>query len=252
MLKRLKLLMVPVLLLIWILIQFPDDKLHVIFCDVGQGDASLVVRGNFEMLIDTGPEGSKVLDCLAKHMPFWDKKLEILLNSHPDNDHIGGLKGIEKHYQVMQLIGADKPIVGDVIRYGDLQFDVVWTDRKEIEDTNQASVVGILKWKGFKALFTGDIPTEEELAMIRDKVLEKVDVLKVAHHGSKYSSSELFLRRIEPKVAVISVGKKNSYGHPSPETLSRLDAIRSRILRTDQDGEVEIVVESDGTYTVAR
>lgn len=231
------------LLLTWVVGQAPDGKLHVIFCDVGQGDASLIVKGDFQMLIDTGPKNGGVAACLARHMPFWDQQIEVFVNSHPQADHIGALAEVEGRYRIGKkwLTG----VAGDRIRYGDLGFDILWPAESSrvlgaSTDPNQLSVVVNLVYGEFSALFTGDLGEAEERALARDGLLRQIDVLKVAHHGSKYSSSAEFLSAVRPKLAVISVGR-NNYGHPTGEALERLKAVGARIWRTDKQGELEIV-----------
>lgn len=238
---------VTVLLIFFALTQLPDGKLHLIFCDVGQGDASLITKGDFQMLIDTGPKNGGVMECLAKHIPFWDKRIEVFVNSHPQADHIGALSEVEKHYQIDKkwLSG----VAGDRIRYGSLEFDILGpTENARVlgasTDPNQLSVVVEMNYGKFGALFTGDIGQGEELALNRAGVLTAVDVLKVAHHGSKYSSTAEFLSAVRPELAVISVGK-NGHGHPTSEALERLGAVGSRIWRTDQQGEVEFVTDGE-------
>lgn len=241
--------LVGLLLVLSVIRQLPDDKLHVVFCDVGQGDASLIIKGNFQVLIDTGPKKGGVVDCLGRHMPFWDKKIEVVLISHPQADHMGDLRQVEEHYQVGKKLLTSA--AGDQIRYGDLSFDILWPAASEREnilgsstDLNRLSTVVSLNYGRLRALFTGDLGEVEERVLVDEGALNEITVLKVAHHGSKYSSSEEFLQATRPKWAVISVGEKNSYGHPAPAVLARLEAVGARLLRTDRDGEVEFV--SDG------
>lgn len=235
---------IAILSLFFALTQIPDGKLHLIFCDVGQGDASLIIKGDFQMLIDTGPRGGgAITTCLGKHLPFWDKRIEVFVNSHPQADHIGALGEVEKRYQIDKkwLSG----VAGDRIRYGDLSFDILWPTKDgrvlgASTDLNQLSVVVEMNYGKFRALFTGDIGEREELALKETGVLKKLDVLKVAHHGSKYSSTAEFLSAVSPQLAVISVGK-NGYGHPTSEALERLRAIEAKVWRTDKQGELEII-----------
>lgn len=234
---------IAILSLVFALTQLPDGKLHLVFCDVGQGDASLIVKGEFQMLIDTGPKNGGVMECLSNHVPFWDKRIEVFVNSHPQADHIGALSEVEKHYQIDKkwLSG----VAGDRIRYGSLEFDILGpTENARVlgasTDLNQLSVVVEMNYGKFRALFTGDIGEGEELALEEADLLKKLDVLKVAHHGSKYSSTAEFLSAVRPELAVISVGK-NGYGHPTGEALERLGAVGSRIWRTDKQGELEII-----------
>lgn len=239
------------LLLTWVVRQAPDGKLHVIFCDVGQGDASLIVKGDFQMLIDTGPKNGGVVACLGRQIPFWDRQIEIFVNSHPQADHIGALAEVEGRYRIGKKWLAG--VAGDRIRYGNLSFDVLWpsdslrSQAGRPSDLNQLSVVVNLVYGEFSALFTGDLGEAGERALARDGLLRQIDVLKVAHHGSKYSSSAEFLSAVRPKLAVISVGR-NNYGHPTSEALERLKAVGARIWRTDKQGELEMVTDGRNVY----
>jgi len=266
---------VSLLLLFFVLTQWPDDKLHLIFCDVGQGDASLIVKGSFQILIDTGPRNGGVVSCLSKHMPFWDRNLEVLVNSHPQEDHLGDFGAVASHYQIGEVVLSDEKPVGkdveqayeviksnnikqvvaqknDRLRYGDLSFDVLFPEENtstsvlgDSSDANARALVMLMKYPGFSALFTSDIGEPQELALIDEGVLVPVEVLKVAHHGSKYSSSSDFDEKVRPRWAVVSVGKKNRYGHPATEILKRFDRLGSYIWRTDQQGEVEFVADGE-------
>lgn len=117
-------------------------------------------------------------------------------------------------------------------------------------DINETSVVLQLSFGEFDALLVGDIGFSSEKALLADGVLEKTEVLKVAHHGSKYSSSSDFLREIQPKLAFVSVGEKNRFGHPTSDTLIRLDTVGARILRTDENGEIEVVTDGKEFWLV--
>ena len=272
------------LLLFFALIQLPDEKLHLIFCDVGQGDASLITKGDFQMLIDTGPKNGGVMECLSKHIPFWDRTLEVFVNTHPQEDHLGDLAAVMNHFEIGEVVLSSetpagkntqsvykmiesrkiKQVIarkGDRLRYGELYFDIIWPAESlriqagrpgEIlgasNDDNAGSLVLVMGFPGFSALFTGDIGIDQELALDGAGVLTPVEVLKVAHHGSKYSSSVVFDEKVRPKWAVVSVGVKNSYGHPAAEILKRFDILGSRILRTDQNGEVEFVADGKSYF----
>jgi|CXWL01.1.fsa_nt_gi competence protein ComEC len=261
----------------------PRRELRVIFCDVGQGDGSLIIKGSFQALIDTGPKNGGVSACLGKYLPFWDRNIEVLINSHPEADHLGDLAAVASRYRIEMLVmdgkipprgelgdevrklveGGTKlktAQAGDTIRYSTLRFDVLWPTRKSndllayLEDgsaavlgkensLNQYALVTKLTYGRFTGLFTGDIGVAEEMGLLESGLLGGVDLLKVAHHGSKYSSSREFLEVVRPKLALISVGK-NNYGHPTVETLTRLKEVGAKIIRTDQAGDVEI--DSDG------
>ena len=271
------------LFLIWgAVFQLPDQKLHLVFCDVGQGDAILVSYQTVQILIDGGPD-NRVLNCLSRHLPFWDRKIEMIVLTHPQADHFGGLIEVIKRYSVsqfvinmaaggevdrpsyqefQQVLLAEKapvysPRVGDQIRLGPIRFLVLWPDihfgslplggdsrgRGGGSDTlNDTSIVLKLSFGHFDALLTGDIGFDIENQLDFSSGLG-IEVLKVAHHGSKYSTSEEFLQQIRPQLAVISVGR-NRFGHPAKEVIERLSNQAIKLLRTDQEGEIEIV--SDG------
>ncbi|MFZ3068698.1 MAG: MBL fold metallo-hydrolase [Microgenomates group bacterium] len=240
---------VLLLSLVWLWQQWPDGKLRVVFCDVGQGDASLVVWGSFQALIDTGPSERKLFACLAKEIPFWDRQIDLVFISHPQADHDGALKGLRARYKIGKVV--EKAGNNDRYRYKDLYFDILLggqTDNGEEKvsgsDENEDSMVVSLRYFGFSALFTADIGEKTELALLDTGVLKKTSILKVPHHGSKFSSSISFLERLSPKLAIISVGAGNSYGHPSGDTLMRLDQVNAKVLRTDLQGNVGVIYDA--------
>jgi len=279
--REIELLKKPAFWLILILVllgaaifQLPDNKLHLVFCDVGQGDAILVFYRSTQVLVDGGPN-NRVLHCLADNMPFWDRTIEMVVATHPEADHISGLINVVERYDVGQfvinsfgketavfrkfqsVVLAEKsniyfPKEGDRINLGPLKLSVLWPQLQEKilgtttvdKGTNDASIVLKLSFGSFDVLLTGDISTkiESQLDLI------DIEVLKVAHHGSKYSTGEDFLNQIEPELAVISVGK-NRFGHPTREVIERIRELEIRLLRTDQKGEIEVVSDGKKWYT---
>ncbi|MFA5207845.1 MAG: ComEC/Rec2 family competence protein [Candidatus Paceibacterota bacterium] len=241
--------------------------LEVSFFDVGQGDSIFIeAPGGYQVLIDGGPSYSKVLDGLSKEMFINDKEIDLIILSHPESDHMTGLFSVLENYKVENIIwtGIEKDGVkfetwkrmiseeganiyyansGDVINVGEVKLEIISPKEliagKEFEESNNTAIVSKLTYKDSSFLFTGDISSkiENELDDIN------VDVLKVAHHGSKYSTSEDFLKKVNPLVSVIQVGK-NSYGHPTEEVLTRLDNFDIKVLRNDTNGDIKIV--SDG------
>jgi competence protein ComEC len=250
---------------IFLILQWPDNRLHLIFCKVGQGDAILLEYGSYQILVDGGPDNS-VLSCLGKAMPFWDRKIELVVLTHPEADHITGLIEVVKRYQVGKLVKtravnqtpeyealmaavASRKVLVETLTAGDkvslkrLKLEILWPFNKGesfVKNFNQGSVVILGQYGSFWFLLTGDITATEEQTLINLGSLRPVTVLKVAHHGSKFSSSQKFLEAVRPKTAIISVGK-NSFGHPTPEVLGRLKAVGAKILRTDEVGTVEVV-----------
>jgi len=239
---------VGILLTVWTWQQWPEGRLRIVFCDVGQGDGAVIVLGAFQALIDTGPSETKMAQCIADNVPFWDREIEVVLLSHGDKDHAGALKDLKKDFHINKVI--EKADRKDVIRYGMLSFEILSgndNDSRDLESAmltdNQGSLVVKLTYGSFTALFTGDIDVEVELALKSMGVLKNIDLLKVAHHGSKFSSGKEFLGEVRPELAVISVGSKNTYGHPHGDTLMRLDAVGAKVLRTDQMGTISVVTD---------
>ena len=241
-------------ILLWLVVfSWPDNRLHLIFCDVGQGDAVLITYGQTQILIDGGPD-NKVLSCLSEYLPFWDRQLEAIFLTHPDTDHLNGLLTVFQRYQVKYffsnfkiegIIKAKSLQKGDKVKVGPLQLLALWPDSQEIasKDINENSLVLRLDFGQLKVLLEGDITQKIEEKIKSDPV----DILKVAHHGSKNSTNEDFLMRIRPKLAVISVGK-NRFGHPAKETLERFFKSQIKVLRTDEQQDIEIVSDGLGWY----
>ncbi len=267
---------------------YPDNNLHLIFCDVGQGDAILIKHRTSQVLIDGGPNETQVLACLRHNLPFWDREIEAVVLTHPENDHFKGLLGVFSHYRVKQFlanglineqtdfwqlqkmvveqkINTHLPQQNETLRVGKIYFDIVWPEvfqgnplvwqkpEKELkettvvlgaEDPNSVSVVLRLRFAGFDALLTGDIPAEIERTLVwRKMISQPVEILKLAHHGSKSSTTRELLQTLRPKLAVISVGK-NKFGHPSQEVLEELNNLGIKKITTQESGEIEII--SDG------
>jgi competence protein ComEC len=245
-----------------------SDNLEIYFLSVGQGDSELVrLPGGVKVLIDGGPN-NKILDDLAKILPPADRYIDIVINSHPHPDHFVGLIDILKNYRVGTFIfnGRDGGIPAwqellktadqnkvpelilaatDKIHYQDSEFNIISPDKSFVKnkDLNQTSLVALFKDQNFRALFMGDAGAEVEKYLASRYDL-KVNVLKVGHHGSKYSSSDEFLAEALPQIAGIEVGK-NSYGHPTEETLTRLASIGVQVYRTDADGTIKLLVAKD-------
>lgn len=235
--------------------------------DVGQGDAILIEQGSTQILIDGGPSGQKIMEKLGGHVPFWDRNIEILIATHPDQDHLSGLIDVMGKYKVSEIIDNGTASDSQVYKKfketiqnrniteidGRAGRRIKLQDGAELEifnledaqggdvsrDTNSGSLIARLSYGKDNFLFTGDLPSEKEPALIRHFALVDSRILKVAHHGSKYSTSVEFLEAVNPEVAVISVGKNNRYGHPAQEVLDRLNERKIKILRTDEIGDIE-------------
>ena len=246
-------------------------NLRVDFLDVGQGDSAFIqTPGGHQIVIDGGPD-SKVMGKLAERMPFWDKYLDLVILSHPEKDHMQGLLDILKVYKTDYILwngvkktepeylawinvlekqkkmGAKILVAqaGQEIVAGNVLIDTLFPfeslEGKEIKSSsNDSCVVSKIIYGKNSFLFTGDIDATAEKALANANKLGNDDVLKVAHHGSKYSTSDLFLADVSAKFAIIEVGK-NTYGHPTPEVLQRLANFGVKTLRTDQKGDITVL-----------
>jgi len=244
--------------------------LEVVFFNVGQGDSIFIeTPEKQQILIDGGPS-SVVLEKLGQEMPFYDNTIDLIILTHPEHDHMRGLFDVLERYEVenilwtgvirdtnewkewMRLLDAEGAQIriaerGQRIMLSESVFiDILHPfenlNNQEIKQTNDTSVVAYLSFNNTSFLFTGDISKKTEAKLIEQVSLDS-KVLKIAHHGSKTSSSQEFLESVSPEIAVIQVGK-NSYGHPYEEVLSRLEESDIDILRTDQNNDIKIV--SDG------
>lgn len=244
--------------------------LTVVFLDVGQGDAIFIQAPNGnQILIDGGPNNAALRE-LSKIMPFYDRSIDMIIETHPDSDHINGLvkvlrrynvglimkPGVESDnsaYQEIKKIIQEKNIKDVFARRGmkinlgeDVYLDILFPDRDVSGlETNTASITAKLVYGNNCFLFTGDSPKAIEQYLVSiDKESLECDVLKMAHHGSKTSTSESFLGYVNPEYAIISVGKDNKYGHPNQEILDLLKQFKVSVFRTDESGAIKI--KSDG------
>ncbi|MFZ2152905.1 MAG: MBL fold metallo-hydrolase [Microgenomates group bacterium] len=218
---------------------WPSDKVRVIFCDVGQGDGAIVMAGSFQMLIDTGSENNKMVECLGRYLPFWDKTIEAIIISHNDSDHSGGLRQVKEYYSVQNIYSGNL-VKNDVIRYKEISFEIL-NPEGDGGNENDNSIVGLLNFFGKTVLFLGDVTSSVEQKLIWRKVLRQaqdINVIKISHHGSAEATSGELLSTIKPKEAIISVGKNNKFGHPTKVVLERLEKYGVKIRRTDREGDI--------------
>ena len=247
----------------------PSLGLTVHFIDVAQGDAILLDLDETEVLIDGGDRSPGVTSYLENYV---NGSLEVLIATHPHADHIGGLIEVLDDFDVeeiwlngdthttntyndfMDKVNAEDADVkearrGDTIVVGNLVFDVLYPVEPLVDDINNNSVVLMLSYGDIDFLFTGDAEEKFEFSMIVSSVFFDIDILKVGHHGSRSSSSQIFLELIQPEVAIYMAGADNRYGHPHAETISALEDIGAEVYGTDINGD--IVVTTDGeTYDV--
>jgi len=240
---------------------------EVSFFDVGQGDSAFIEAAGYQILIDGGPDSS-VLEKLSREMPFWDRNIDLVILTHPESDHLSGLLEVLKRYKVENILwtgivrntavyrewdnlikkeGAEIIIAQSPLRFNlnDSYIDIISPfedlSGKELKDSNNTSVVARLVFGETSFLFTGDIDKSVEKDIVEKNSELKVGVLKVAHHGSKTSTSGEFLEKILPEYAVISAGKDNKYGHPAQEVLDILSKYGIMIFRTDEVGDIKII-----------
>ncbi len=250
-----------------------SGTLKVSFLNIGQGD-SILIQGptGVQVLVDGGPDRS-VLRELAREIPPLDRSLDMLVETHPDKDHISGLSDVLAQYDVsyflepgipddtqtaarVEAAASDEPGITRLLArrgmrihlggtaYADVLYPTV-EDLTEIRDTNSGSVVLHIVYGDTSFLLTGDLPSsgEDHLVTIDSSDLRS-DVLKAGHHGSKYSSDAKWLTAVAPKTVVISAGKGNTYGHPNPEALARIQKEGAAILTTIDHGTIDFT--SDG------
>lgn len=252
-----------------------EDRLEVHFIDVGQADAILVKQGSSAMLVDAG--NNEDADLVVQYLKNQGiSKLDYVIGTHPHEDHIGGLDAVIRTFQVGKIImpkavtttktyeevltaiqqkglKITAPVPGTKYELGHSEFTVLAPNSSSYESLNNYSVVVRLVYGGTSFLLAGDAEDVSEKEMQSKGFTLDSDVLKVGHHGSSTSTTQEFLKAVDPKYAVISVGQGNSYGHPSSSIIKRLQDRGMVIYRTDENGTV--IAVSDGTamtFTASR
>ena len=272
------LLVIAVLVWITVFTGQGSGLLEVNFFDIGQGDAIFIeTPEKIQILVDGGPD-AKILEKLGKEMPFYDRTLDLVILTHPDPDHLNGIIEVLKRYKVKEIIytgvvpedlrqkgvdiieksKAEKIIVkaGQRVDLGQTPLDSkhlteqVYIDilypfeditGQKFSDFNQTSIVCRLVYGKISFLLTGDAPKSAEYQLLAKQVNLDSDILKVAHHGSKTSTTNYFLEAVSPAIAVIQVGRDNKFGHPHREVLDDLNQQNIKILRTDLLGDIKIL-----------
>lgn len=257
----------------------PDGKLHVTFFDVGQGDATLIqTPTGRQILIDAGYFPSIINAHLGRTIPFWDREIDMVIATHPDADHVTGLPEVFERYRVGQFVydgnlegtstlydavlervaQFDVPsrpaLAGETIVIEDgVRLEVVHPGRDlddEIRNNNSVSLR--LVYGDFSLLLSGDAERAAEREMVERGVNLASVVYKVGHHGSDTSSTQRFLDEVRPKIAVISVGEDNRFGHPHPDVIARLQAMGAAILTTSELGTIEVTTDGEQMWWTAR
>lgn len=274
------LLLIPLNVLIFHFALFPaEHTLRVSFLDVGQGD-SILIQGptGVRMLVDGGPDRSVVRE-LPKLIGPLQRTIDVMIETHPDKDHIAGLADVLETYKVKNIMSPGLPSDTNVYARlvsavesepgiqsylarrgmrihlgGGAYADVLYPDHdvSRLKATNDASIVLRVVYGETSFMLTGDMASLIEDELVRSLPISQLrsDVLKVGHHGSKYSTSDLWLQAVSPSVAIILAGKGNTYGHPAPEVLGRIEKQGARILSTMDQGTITLV--SDGVRVVEK
>ena len=260
-------------------LQRPDGRLHLWVLDVGQGDAILLrTPKGHTALIDGGPGATSLLNEMGERLPFWQHDLDLLVLTHPHQDHMMGLIEVLERYDVDQVLQTEFtptlglegqwhysvkshnvpvhfPRRGEFVTFeGEPEIDlsVLSPSTSEApqvqqnEQINNSSIVLRLSYGEHDILLEGDAQEEAEGEMVRLPENEIAsEILKVGHHGSDTSSTPQFVNHIHPRVAIISVGADNKYGHPAGKTLQTLEEAGALIYRTDRNGTVEIIADEE-------
>ncbi len=250
------------------------NNLEVIFLDVGQGDAILIKTPYGQNILIDGGEDEKIIKRLGEKLPWWDKRIDLMILTHPHSDHVAGLIEVLKRYKVLKVLYTgvnhnspdylawlkiinEKKIDLNIINHfqkiilgENCILEILYPiDKKDIDDQtnlNNTSIVSKLSYGQISFLFMGDIEREIENVLISKSSKLKADVLKIGHHGSDTSSSIDFLKTVQPKYAIMEVGKDNDFGHPSSRIIKRLERQSIEIFRTDFDGSIKFI--SNGMY----
>lgn len=246
-------------------------QVKLVFFDVGQGDAALIVAPDGDdILVDGGPDNI-VAQKLGKYLPYTDRKIEQVILTHPHADHLSGLVEVLRRYEVGRVImtGINYPTADykeflrlikeknipvliidqpQQLAVGGLDLNFLEPEKswagKTLDNLNNSSIVFRLSYVSTTALFTGDFENEENLTSSTSAI--KSDVLKVGHHGSTNANDRKFLQVVAPEYAVISVGAGNSYGLPGYRTVYYLQQLGAQLFRTDQNGDVQMTSDGHG------
>ena len=241
--------------------------LKITFINVGQGDTILVQCGSSNMLIDAGTNeaGTEVLEQLKKNNV---DKIDILVGTHPHEDHIGSMDKVINNYEIGQIympkitattktfkdvvtaiknkgMSVTTPVTGTSFKLGEAECTILAPNSKSYEELNNYSIVIKLVFGNTSYLFTGDAEGVSEQEMLEKGFDLSADVLKLGHHGSSSSTTKKFLEAVNPKYAVIMCGKDNDYKHPQKSTMNKIKKTGIPVYRTDENGT--IVCTSDGT-----
>ncbi|MGH2484235.1 MAG: ComEC/Rec2 family competence protein [Candidatus Limnocylindria bacterium] len=262
----------------------PDGRLHLTVLDIGQGDAILIeAPDGSTALIDAGVDPDLTLRRIGQALAFHERRIEVVILTHPHQDHLGGLGEVLRRYEVRLFVDGGRPAdgephhgvlvaaqlepmarvvaagAGQVIPLGGgAELEILFPTAADVArplpdgDINNASIVALLRYGRFSALLTGDAEAPVEALLAARGLLRPVDVLKVGHHGSDSGTTDAFLSLVQPSVAVISAGIDNQYGHPHRSTVENLEEVPGlTVYRTDLDGDVEVVTDGRAYWIVS-
>jgi competence protein ComEC len=261
----------------------PDGWTRITVLDVGQGDAILIEGASGgRVLVDGGPDPDRLRALLDARLPAWDRRIDVVVLTHPHEDHAAGFVGLLGRYRIghffepgmagpgpgyVALAGlldkAGQPrgrlATGDRFTVDAGRFRVLWPDPGSVPATppdggtgiNNVSIVLELSVGRRTFLLMGDVEQGIDPILL-GRGLPRADALKVAHHGSATATTQPFLAAVHPRIAVVSVGAKNRYGHPSGQTIARLEGVADRVFRTDRDGSVTIATDGTALRVSAR
>ncbi|EKD49258.1 MAG: hypothetical protein ACD_63C00207G0001 [uncultured bacterium] len=248
--------------------QIDDDAASVTFFDIGQGDSALIRKGSVQVVIDGG-DNSRVIEELGERMPPWDHKIEMIILSHPHFDHFVGLIDIFQRYDVEKFVTTGalettedfqvfleavrkencEVVIADSskdFRLSDINFDILFPMRplqfKDVyaKNLNNTSIVLKVSSSKVSVLFTGDAEKEVEEKLLEENVDLGSDILKAGHHGSKTSSTEDFIKAVDPEKVIFSAGEDNQFNHPTELIVDRFQDFGVETLTTFEVGDVEV------------
>lgn len=274
--KRIKIICVIVITVAFISLPFyfsskqiSDGSLKISFLDIGQGDSILIETPNHRLILVDGGPNDAVLNALSNILSFWQRTFDLVILTNPDRDHMDGLLHVLDRYEVKKFLisgvwkknaftkallekinAKNVPLLlarsDEDFSFVDVTLDILFPPRiftGEDVTVNNGSIVFMLQFENHRILFPGDAEEETEKWLTENIPDLSAEILKAGHHGSKTSSMEIFLKKVQPNVTVISSGKENRYGHPHEIVLQRLEKIGSKILRTDEFGTIQFTFD---------
>ena len=274
--RKAKWIMTPLLIIAFLTslaaVTMPERDIKVSFLNVGEGESILIQTEGQNILIDGGPSSQAVELELGKLLPFWERKIDLVILTHPHLDHLTGLLEVLKRYQVKKVLAS--PVPSDLPSYQEwlqlinsrnIEYKTAQSGQQIIlsngaildilnppgnvmadaaPDPDQNAIVARLSCGIHSILFTSDIGSETETRLLRERLVKDSDVLEIGHHGSNNSTSTMFLNSIDPYIAVISAGADNQFGHPAKATLERItESGINSIYRTDLNGTITLQID---------